>query len=313
MQGGRYGQVARAKVTPCQPNSASLVAAKSRLSRASLAWRNLTDDQRAAWVAWAADNTIPDIFGNSQSMNGNQAHNSFAILRDTLDLGDDGNPPPPPTALVLSWQSVEWVFDDTNGLAILLTAPAPQDTLIAMHATPCATAAVVQRNTAYRLATVLTISQGDSSFAGYVLPPSGAPADANFNNCGLIFACYDRAANLIQRAALPVYEASAVSVPTMYPEPPPPPVPDLVAAGFGTDDCNGNFFRIADFAGRPQYQKATGMLVYYDDAADRYQMDFVPGSDKEEWFYSRAGDSEFGLWTADGLGGPPGGLTAPPV
>lgn len=70
----RYGAYMRTRAIPIAVYSARAVLAKSALTDASQAWKNLTDNQRAAWRAWAAENPITNTLGQKQELAGNAAY-----------------------------------------------------------------------------------------------------------------------------------------------------------------------------------------------------------------------------------------------
>lgn len=70
----RSGQYRRQRAMPTQPRTASQVAARSRMSSMSSAWRGLTDAQRAAWNAFAQSFTEVNSLGATINLTGAQAY-----------------------------------------------------------------------------------------------------------------------------------------------------------------------------------------------------------------------------------------------
>ena len=68
----RYGQVIRQLAIPTNPRSEDQMAVRSRLSKFSKAWRNLTQNQRESWITAAAKiNTVP-VLGQYGTLTGIQ-------------------------------------------------------------------------------------------------------------------------------------------------------------------------------------------------------------------------------------------------
>ena len=69
----RSGQYRRARANPTQPRTVAQVAARSRLTTVSAAWRGITAAQRAAWTAFANSFSTVNSIGTTGSMTGHQA------------------------------------------------------------------------------------------------------------------------------------------------------------------------------------------------------------------------------------------------
>jgi hypothetical protein len=62
---GRFGAVMRAKVSPVQPRTSTVLTIRSQFSELAKRWSNiLTDDQRLAWSALASTVNLVNAFGN---------------------------------------------------------------------------------------------------------------------------------------------------------------------------------------------------------------------------------------------------------
>jgi hypothetical protein len=105
---GHYGAYVRQKVSPTQPQSARQIAQRNIFTAQSQAWRNLTDDERNAWNAWAQTHPIMDVFGNAQVLTGAAAF--MKVNADLVTLGmdptddplpDPVTPPPAATAATI--------------------------------------------------------------------------------------------------------------------------------------------------------------------------------------------------------------------
>ena len=95
---GRFGAVARRKVSPVQPRSNDQMAVRSSLTSLSKAWSGaaLDDTKRAAWRAFAAANPVKDVFGNTVTLTG---HQMFVRLNRNLDTFSLPRIYTPPTSL----------------------------------------------------------------------------------------------------------------------------------------------------------------------------------------------------------------------
>ncbi len=68
----RSGQYVRQRAIPTQPRTVAQIAARSRLTSQSAAWRGLTDAQRAAWNAFAQSFTVTNSLGTTINLTGAQ-------------------------------------------------------------------------------------------------------------------------------------------------------------------------------------------------------------------------------------------------
>lgn len=72
---GRFGPVARTKVSPVQPRTSFQRQVRSRFTGLSKGWSGLATDQgRAAWDAFAKANPVKDVFGNTRILTGHQMY-----------------------------------------------------------------------------------------------------------------------------------------------------------------------------------------------------------------------------------------------
>jgi hypothetical protein len=77
-----YGGYMRAKVSPIQPRTPAQQAVRQSMASIASSWRNLTDDQRAAWNALAQQVTRINVFGDNLPLTG---FNLYGRLNRTLD------------------------------------------------------------------------------------------------------------------------------------------------------------------------------------------------------------------------------------
>lgn len=93
----RSGQYKRQRAIPVQPRTVAQVAARSRLTSQSAAWRGLTDAERASWNAFAQSFTITNSLGQTINLTGAQCFikvNTVNLLLGTATVSD---PPALPT------------------------------------------------------------------------------------------------------------------------------------------------------------------------------------------------------------------------
>lgn len=66
----RFGQYARTRATPVNPNSSFQAVVRARLSQNAAAWRALTDVQRAGWTALGLQMNRTDSLGQTYNLTG---------------------------------------------------------------------------------------------------------------------------------------------------------------------------------------------------------------------------------------------------
>lgn len=67
----RYGSYFRNKVTPINPQTAAQMKVRGIFGAISRLWGQLTESQRKAWEAFSSDHKFTDIFGDTQTLQGN--------------------------------------------------------------------------------------------------------------------------------------------------------------------------------------------------------------------------------------------------
>lgn len=85
----RGGSVIRTFTVPANPKTAYQIEVRNALTSASVAWKSLTDAQRAAWAAWAQENPVRNRVGESIRLQGNAAYvelNSRMVLLGNATL-----------------------------------------------------------------------------------------------------------------------------------------------------------------------------------------------------------------------------------
>lgn len=111
----RSGQYVRQRAIPTQPRTVAQIAARSRLTSQSAAWRGLTAAQRAAWNAFGLSFTVNNSLGTAIHLTGAQCY----IKVNTVNLlnGDSTvtSPPALPSFVAVTVTSV----DGTAGTQLL--------------------------------------------------------------------------------------------------------------------------------------------------------------------------------------------------
>lgn len=75
----RFGAYLRARNIPVNPDSVYQQDIKGEFGIVSEAWANLTADQRKQWFTWASTHPITDKLGQSQNLDGHQAHQMLNV------------------------------------------------------------------------------------------------------------------------------------------------------------------------------------------------------------------------------------------
>lgn len=105
----KSGSYMKNKVTPTNPNTTAQANARANLTLVSRAWASLTEAQREAWNAYAAQYPYVDIFGDSKYLTGFNYY-----LKCNLNLRNAGSPvvvAPPATQSV---SEVSLVINDLS-------------------------------------------------------------------------------------------------------------------------------------------------------------------------------------------------------
>jgi hypothetical protein len=86
---GRFGAVLRQKVSPVQPRTTAQLAVRSLFTDFAKAWgQNLTDVQRAGFIALAASNPRTNRFGNPNVLTGAQLFQSINRNLSTVGVAE---------------------------------------------------------------------------------------------------------------------------------------------------------------------------------------------------------------------------------
>lgn len=151
----RYGGYVRTKVTPVNPQTIFQQLSRSLLSTNSQAWRGLTESQREAWIAAAANFPFTDIYGNTKILSGSALYVKF----NTNLLRASGTPisdPPSPVALPVTLAGALTAAAGTPALSLAFdTTPVPADFALQVYATPNITPGRSFVKNQYRLVSTL--------------------------------------------------------------------------------------------------------------------------------------------------------------
>lgn len=82
---GRGHAVVRRKVSPIQPRTTAQRNVRANFTGLSKAWGGIGDAARAAWVAFAKNNPLKDVFGQSITLTGHQMY--VRINRNLAQIG----------------------------------------------------------------------------------------------------------------------------------------------------------------------------------------------------------------------------------
>jgi len=89
-----YGNYVRQKVSPVQPRTPRQQQLRSQLSDLAKRYSTvLTDEQREAWISFAAANPVIDVFGDSITLTGINMYQKINNLRRLMGLPILDNPP----------------------------------------------------------------------------------------------------------------------------------------------------------------------------------------------------------------------------
>jgi hypothetical protein len=130
-QGGRYGQISRALVIPTNPRTPAQMQVRSILSSVAKRWDTITEPQRQAWIAAAAQVQSKSRLGQRGPLTGNQL---FMKVNATLQFfGEDPADTPPATPQFEDIPTSGLTITNTAGvIALKLGCPNPpgEDTVI---------------------------------------------------------------------------------------------------------------------------------------------------------------------------------------
>ena len=165
----RFGLYARAKASPVQPRTPAQTERRAQLTVLSQRWRNLPENLRAEWRAFADELIRSDTLGQTYRLTGLQAYLLFNMWRTLLGLAPQDNAPaqfqaPSPIRVT------ELEFDAQNDDLVLEFSPSPYSGAIAIWATaPFSRGINFVAPSRYRIISVLT----PATFGGAITSPQG--------------------------------------------------------------------------------------------------------------------------------------------
>ena len=136
----RSGQYYRQRSLPTQPRTVAQVAARSRLTTLSAAWRGLTDAQRAAWAGFANSFSVVNNLGQTIQLTG---HQCYVKVNTTNVLNGDAVVVPPPALPAFAASTITGL-DGTAATQLLelAGAAAAAGTKLQVYASPQLSAGV---------------------------------------------------------------------------------------------------------------------------------------------------------------------------
>lgn len=146
----RAGSYLRNKVTPVNPQSVAQTAARSLLTSYSQAWKNLSQDQIAAWNTAVSQWATTDIFGDIKNPTGLQL---FIRLNVNVALAGGvilTEPPTPATVQAVLDLSVD--VDESSQSVTLsdVETPVPAGMSLYIEATPGMSPGISNANSQFR-------------------------------------------------------------------------------------------------------------------------------------------------------------------
>lgn len=140
---GRNGQVVRTRAVPANPRTPAQMNVRAILSATARAWRELTDQQRAAWTAMALDVQSKPRLGQSGTLTGEQLYCQLNIALQTYGQAPVSDPPAFPTFPALAPANL--VIANVGGvISLKLTCPADPGENTIVRASPPVSAGVMR-------------------------------------------------------------------------------------------------------------------------------------------------------------------------
>lgn len=117
----RFGQYNRTRAMPVNPNSTRQSLARSRLSELSVAWRGLSDAERAAWNEYGASHPRVDSLGQTVYPTG---HQSFVGINAALVNAGMAQVTEPPVDVDVAAPEIVVTAEEPSTLSVAFT-PTP--------------------------------------------------------------------------------------------------------------------------------------------------------------------------------------------
>ncbi len=128
---GRTGLIQRAWVVPANPKTGDQLLVRSHLTTVTKAWRNLTEEQRLAWIAAADQYNTNSTLGQNGKLTGSQLHTKINAALLAIGGTVVTTPPAAPTFTPLPIDALE-ITNTAGVIAIKLhtTASPPDGTML---------------------------------------------------------------------------------------------------------------------------------------------------------------------------------------
>jgi hypothetical protein len=157
-KGGAY---MRNFVKPTNPSTVYQEEARDRLTQYSNEWRTMTDAQREAWNAWAAEHPILDRLGAAKTLTGAQAYTKINTNRDLAGDATTNSTVPSDPAWAQNIINTDAALVATitgPEMTIPLGAGAAEGQILFVYVTPAISAGITNSQNQERLAAVVTLS-----------------------------------------------------------------------------------------------------------------------------------------------------------
>ncbi len=133
----QYGAYVRTKVTPANPQSTYQVSVRNNFKDLSVSWGAvLTASQRAAWIAFAADHKVTDVFGSQLTLSGLATYQRLNRVLYQLGVTTIADPPADLAVTALLTAPVTAVAGVAAFDAAFTATPLGADEMIYLWATP---------------------------------------------------------------------------------------------------------------------------------------------------------------------------------
>lgn len=160
----RYGNYARTKVTPVNPQTTYQQDQRQLLASLSSSWRGLTQAQRDQWTAQAQNYPRTDIFGDSKILSGQALYVALNINLERAGETRIDAPLSPVDSPQLAVTAMTAIYDisDDNMLVTVTISPAaiPGGYALVIYATPGVSAGKSFVKNLYRYLGTFTVTTG---------------------------------------------------------------------------------------------------------------------------------------------------------
>lgn len=172
----RYGSYFRTKVSPVNPQSADQTAVRASFTTNSQQWRDLTEAQRAAWIAAVDNFKSTNVFGDVKTPSGSNLYQS--LNQNLAGIGEAAISVPPTDLSTPNGTAFTAICDDSANTLLLswTTGAVPAGVTRVVDATPPISPGVSFVKNKYRKITDLpaATATGADVYAAY-LAKFGAP------------------------------------------------------------------------------------------------------------------------------------------